>query len=152
MKGGLYAMVVREARVRGIAPPSARGRLASFGPLVLVLQERLMVLLLHRRVVLVVEPVALFVLMGGHVPRQVVPFPEALVAHRTPELVHVPSLLGVRTADARGRPSANSATDAATGATAAAAVAALVVRSHVVHQIGSHAEAHVALGAHVLRR
>lgn len=151
MRGGLYAMVVREARVRGVAPPSARGRLASFGPLVLVL-ERLMMLLLHRHVVLVVEPVALFVLMGCHVPRQVVPFPEALVAHRTPELVHVPSFLGVRTADARGRPSTADAADAATGATTTAAVTALVVRSHVVHQIGSHAEAHVALGAHVLRR
>jgi len=144
-------MVVREARVRGVSPPSARGRLTSFGPLVLV---RLVVLLLQRRVVLVVEPVALLVLMRCHVARQVVPFPEALVAYRTPELVHVPSLLGVHT-DSRAscaHPATNTAANTASGANAATSVAALVVRPHVVHQIRRHAEAHVTLGAHVLRR
>jgi len=146
----LNAMVFREARVRGIAPPSARGRLTSFGPLVLV---RLVVLLLQRRVVFVIEPVTLLVLMRGHVPRQVVPFPEALVAYRTPELVHVPPLLGVH---ANARTSHAHPTDTAAyttaGADAATSVATLVVRPHVVHQIRRHAEANVTLGAHVLRR
>jgi len=146
-------MVFREARVRGVAPPSARGRLTSFGPLVLVLVRVRLVVLLQRRIVLVVEPVALLVLMCGHVPRQVVPFPETLVTHRTPKLVHVPSLLGVQ-ADTRAshaHPAANATAYTAAGANAATSVAALVVRPHVVHQIRRHAEAHVTLGTHVLR-
>lgn len=66
------------------------------------------------------------VLVGGHVPGQVVPLPETLVANRALQFVlPLPSLtLGCSFA--------------------------LVVRPHVVHQVAGHPEADVALGTHVL--
>lgn len=79
-----------------------------------------------------------------------VSFPEALVAHRTPQFVHVPALFGVGRGAARD-PHAAQATHGARHAADAATPVALVVRPHVIHQVRSHAEADVALGAHVLR-
>lgn len=76
---------------------------------------------------LVDDRVALFILVGGHVPGQVMPFPEALVAHGTPQLLLPP-------------PSRRFA-----------GVLILVVGPHVVHEVGRHPERKVALGAYVLR-
>lgn len=78
----------------------------------------------RRRLLLV-----LFVLVGGHVPGEVVAFAEALPADGTLELVLVAAPL-VRVGGG---------------------VLVLVLRPHVVDQVGGHAEVHVALGAHVLR-
>lgn len=71
--------------------------------------------------------VAGLVLVGGHVARQVVALPETLAAHRAFQL-----LLPLASQGVGGL--------------------LLVVRAHVVHQIGGHPEAQIALGAHVLRR
>jgi hypothetical protein len=70
--------------------------------------------------------VAGLVLVGRHVARQVVALPEALAAHRAFELLFALAPQRV------GR-------------------LLFVVRAHVVHQVGGHPEAQVALGAHVLR-
>lgn len=68
------------------------------------------------------------VLVRRHVPRQVVALAEVLAAHGAPELLL--ALLAHRVR----------------------AGVAPVLRAHVVNEIGSHAEAEIAFGAHVLRR
>lgn len=70
-----------------------------------------------------------FVLMGGHVASEVVAFAEALVAHRAFEFILIASTF-VRIDDV---------------------VVVLVMRAHMIDEIGGHAEMHVALGANVLR-
>lgn len=72
--------------------------------------------------------VAGLVLVRSHVAGQMVALAEALVAHRTLELLL--ALAPIRVAGEF----------------------ALVMRPHVVHQIAGHAKADVAFGAHVLRR
>lgn len=66
------------------------------------------------------------VLVGGHVPREMMPLTERLLADGTAQLLL--ALAAVRIAG----------------------YLALVVRTHVVHQIAGHAEADVALGTHIL--
>lgn len=75
-----------------------------------------------------IQQIARLVLVGRHVARQVVPLAEALVAHRTLELLL--ALPPVRIL----------------------LVLVLVVGPHVVHQVAGHPEADVALGTGVLGR
>lgn len=75
----------------------------------------------HRRLI------ARLVLVRRHVTRQMVALAEALLAHRALELLLALAPIGV------GRK------------------LALVMGAHVIDQVAGHAEADVALGAHVLR-
>lgn len=78
--------------------------------------------------VVLVVVVALLVLVRCHVSRQMVALSERLVAHRTPQLV----LLPPPPSGVHGH------------------VLPLVVRPHVIHEVGRHPERDLALGADVL--